>query len=81
MVYATSREGHRNYELFMVPVTGDTALPIPLRVTCAEGADLLPAISPDGRLLMWTSQRGEGRSSQLWIATITPDSALGNVRR
>ena len=54
VVYATSREGHRNYELFMVPVTGDTALPIPLRVTCAEGADLLPAISPDGRLLMWT---------------------------
>ena len=74
--YATSREGHRNYELFVVPVTADVALPIPLRVTTAEGADLLPAISPNGELLMWTCQRGDDRSSQLWIARIAPDSAI-----
>jgi len=76
VVYATSREGHRNYELFVVPVTADAALPIPLRVTTAEGADLLPAISPNGELLMWTCQRGDDRSSQLWIARIAPDSAI-----
>jgi hypothetical protein len=76
VVYATSREGHRNYELFVVPVTADVALPIPLRVTTAEGADLLPAISPNGELLMWTCQRGDDRSSQLWIARIAPDSAI-----
>jgi Tol biopolymer transport system component len=76
VVYATSREGHRNYELFVVPVTADAALPIPLRVTSAEGADLLPAISPNGEMLMWTCQRGDDRSSQLWIARIAPDSAI-----
>jgi Tol biopolymer transport system component len=76
VVYATSREGHRNYELFVVPVTADVALPIPLRVTTAEGADLLPAISPNGELLMWTCQRGDDRSSQLWIARIGPDSTI-----
>ena len=76
VVYATSREGHRNYELFVVPVTADAALPIPLRVTTAEGADLLPAISPNGEMLMWTCQRGDDRSSQLWIARIAPDSAI-----
>ena len=76
VVYATSREGHRNYELFVMPVTADATLPIPLRVTTAEGADLLPAISPNGELLMWTCQRGDDRSSQLWIARIAPDSAI-----
>jgi TolB protein len=79
VVYATSREGHRNYEVFAVdvPADDDPSLPRPRRVTAAEGADLLPAISPDGRLLMWTSQRGEDRSSQLWIARIGPDSPIG----
>jgi hypothetical protein len=45
-------------------------------VTTASGADLLPAISPDGQLLMWTAQRGEDRTSQLWIAHIGPESPL-----
>ena len=78
VTFATSREGHRNYEVFAVrvPPETDAALPVPQRVTAADGADLLPAISPDGRLLMWTSQRGEGRSSQLWIAGIAPESPL-----
>jgi hypothetical protein len=45
-----------------------------LRVTHAEGADVLPAFSADGKWMMWTSQRGpkaageERASSQLWIA-------------
>ncbi len=78
VAFATSREGHRNYEVFAVrvPTDGDADLPTPQRVTTADGADLLPAISPDGRLLMWTSQRGEGRSSQLWIAGIEDGSPL-----
>ena len=78
VVYATSREGHRNYEVFAVelPADDDPALPQPRRVTTAAGADLLPAVSPDGRLLMWTAQRGEDRTSQLWIAQIGPESPL-----
>jgi Tol biopolymer transport system component len=78
VVYATSREGHRNYEVFAVEIPSDTetSLPQPRRVTMASGADLLPAISSDGQLLMWTAQRGEDRTSQLWIARIAPESPL-----
>jgi hypothetical protein len=77
IVYASSRLGHDNYELLAVPAPKDRAAPLaqPRRVTCADGADLLPAISRDGRFLMWTSQRGPGRTSQLWIAFIA-DSGL-----
>jgi hypothetical protein len=76
-VFASSRVSHRNYEVFVVPVPPPNCpRPEPIRVTEAEGADLLPVISPDGRWLMWTSQRGEGRTSQLWIAGIGPDSAI-----
>lgn len=45
------------------------------RVTFADGADVLPVFSPDGKYMMWTSQRGpkldseEKPSSQLWIAS------------
>ena len=50
----------------------------PLRITDHDGADVLPAFSPDGALLMWTASRGgEGggraATSQLWVSRI--DSA------
>jgi len=38
------------------------------RITDHPAADVLPVFSPDGKKLMWTSTRGEGGSSQLWIA-------------
>ena len=78
IVYASSRVGHDNYELLAVPVPADHAAPLgqPRRVTHAGGADLLPAISPDGKLLMWTSQRGAGRSSQLWLAQMSQNDLL-----
>jgi len=48
----------------------------PLRLTDHPGADVLPAFSPDGTLLMWTASRdttgGRTPSSQLWVAR--PDS-------
>ena len=44
----------------------------PLRLTDHPGADVLPAFSPDGTLLMWTASRdttgGRTPSSQLWVA-------------
>ena len=47
----------------------------PLRITDHEGADVLPAFSPDGSLLMWTSGRGgdaggRGPASQLWVSRL-----------
>jgi hypothetical protein len=81
LVFGSSEYGHQNYEIIAVPVDmnalddGLTPDRIPhRRVTFAPGADLLPAFSPDGSLLMWTAQRGEPGpgearpSSQIWIA-------------
>jgi TolB protein len=59
----------------------------PLRITDHEGADVLPAFSPDGTLLMWTASRGgEGggraATSQLWVSRINAaaiDAALEPV--
>ena len=78
IVYASSRVGHDNYELLAVPVPTDRAAPIaqPRRVTHAAGADLLPAISRSGTLLMWTSQRGTDHSSQLWLANMSQNDLL-----
>ena len=78
IVYASSRVGHDNYELLAVPVPTDRAAPIaqPRRVTNAAGADLLPAISRAGTLLMWTSQRGTDHSSQLWLANMSQNDLL-----
>ena len=47
----------------------------PLRLTDHEGADVLPAFSGDGGLLMWTASRdadGAGRAatSQLWVSRL-----------
>jgi TolB protein len=57
-----------NYDLYWMNVeTGKTT-----RLTFAPGADVLPVFSPDGKKLMWTSNR-DGRSpTQLWIADFTP---------
>jgi len=37
------------------------------RITDHKGADVLPVFSPDGKQLMWTSNRTADGSSQLWI--------------
>ncbi len=38
------------------------------QITFDADADVLPVFSPDGTKLMWTSNRSEDGSSQLWIA-------------
>ncbi len=88
LVYASSAVAHSNYEVFAITLdwnklrslpkdanaAASAATCTPWRVTHAPGADVLPAFSPDGKWLMWTSQRGEKlegeakASSQLWIA-------------
>ena len=80
LLYTTSEQGHQNYEIYAVEAPigiRQGVKPQDLRrrrVTHAAGFDGLPAFSPSGDLLMWTSQRGPKRgdeeraSSQLWIA-------------
>lgn len=38
------------------------------RITDHPTADVLPVFSPDGKRLMWTSNRGADHTSQLWVA-------------
>ena len=68
IIYATSKHGHSNYELYLMNVdTGDEE-----RITFHEGFDGLPVFSPDGKRLMWTSSgRTADRKSQLFIADFT----------
>lgn len=58
--------GRPNYDLYWM----DVAKKVPLRLTFAPGADVLPVFSPDGKKVMWTSSR-DG-VSQLYIADFTP---------
>jgi TolB protein len=85
LVYGSSEVGHHNYEVFAVRVDADSLRGMAgegtvrveaprVRVTHAEGADVLPVFTADGRWMLWTSQRGpraEGESrpsSQVWAA-------------
>jgi len=81
LIYATSEISHDNYELFTIEApVGASAAKAPSelvrrRITNAAGFDGLPVISPDGALLMWTSQRVAGApdkkgASQIWLAEI-----------
>jgi len=83
LVYGTSEVSHRNYEVFLLDADPGSiapntpASPGPMRygtgarrITHADGADVLPAFTSDGRTMMWTSQRGEGGTSQLWVADV-----------
>jgi len=67
-----------NYDLWIARYTIDgTRFTIgpPVRITDHEGADVLPAFSPDGTLLVWTASRdgdggGRGATSQLWASRL-----------
>lgn len=64
VVFTTSIHGHRNYEVYWLNIeTGAQR-----RITYSPRFDGLPVISPDGRKMMWTSQRGSDESSQIFIA-------------
>ncbi len=80
LVYGTSAEGHWNYEVYAIAFNPDqpAAAARTRRVTQANGADVLPVFSPDGKYMMWTAQRGplaageQRASSQIWIAEVVP---------
>ncbi len=85
LVYASSQVGHRNYEVFAIWADASKGTQ-PVRITQADGADVLPVFSPDGRHLMWTAQRGElaqdedRPSSQLWIADVDGEAIRAKLR-
>ena len=63
-----------NYDLWLMRYTksADQIAPGPItRITDHSSADVLPVFSPDGRRLMWTSNRSADHSSQLWIGDFT----------
>jgi Tol biopolymer transport system component len=65
IIFSTSLTGPRNFELYLVDSAG--ARP-PVRVTASEGFDGLPAFSPDGNTLAWSSTRGGGEGAQIFLA-------------
>lgn len=80
LVYGNSGADHTNYEVDAVEV--DPGKPPQelrhRRITFADGADILPVFSTDGKLMAWASQRGpmiDGEtkpSTQVWIAECVP---------
>jgi Tol biopolymer transport system component len=59
-----------NYDLWLMKYTvqdGEFYRGRTWRITDHESADVLPVFSPNGKQLMWTSNRSKDRSSQLWI--------------
>ncbi len=81
LIYGSSEVSHGNYEVFAVEAGaaklrgGAKAADLKrVRITQANGADVLPVFSPDGKTMMWTAQRGpmvageQKASSQLWVA-------------
>jgi Tol biopolymer transport system component len=77
LIYTTSQVGHHNYEVFIMDADsgersgsrGTTKYGTRVRrVTSADGFDGLPVFDSTGGRMMWTSQRGEDRESQLWAA-------------
>ena len=68
IVYATSRHGHQNYELYVMRDDGSHNV----RITYTDGADILPVFSPDRKYLMWTSKRAPDHTTQIFVAKFRP---------
>lgn len=68
IIYATSKHGHTNYELYVMRDDGSHNL----RITYTDGADILPVFSNDGKYLMWTSKRAPDHTTQIFVARFRP---------
>jgi Tol biopolymer transport system component len=65
LIFASNQEGFANFELYLVDAQGKRD---PLRVTHTDGFDGPPVFTPDGNRLSWTSKRGAGKTSQIYLA-------------
>lgn len=73
VIFTANKLGFANFELFLVDAAGTRE---PLRVTFTDGFDGLPAFSPDGSKLLWTSSRAPDGKSQLFLANWNHAAAL-----
>ncbi|MDE0595099.1 MAG: M28 family peptidase [Roseibacillus sp.] len=73
LIFGTNLNGFANFELYLVDAAG---LKEPVRVTWTDGFDGLPAFSPDGTRLSWTSKRSGRAGSQIFLATWNHQAAL-----
>lgn len=73
LIFATNKHGFANFELYLVDADGKQE---PVRVTHTAGFDGLPAFTPDGRQLAWTTNRTAEKKSQLFIANWNHSAAL-----
>ncbi|MEX2577990.1 MAG: M28 family peptidase [Verrucomicrobiales bacterium] len=65
LIFATNKHGFENFELYLVDAAGEKE---PVRVTHTDGFDGLPAFSPDGAKLSWTTNRTPSKQSQIFLA-------------
>ncbi|MCB0515044.1 MAG: M28 family peptidase [Chitinophagales bacterium] len=65
IIFASNKLGFENFELYITAADGSTQ---PVRVTFTDGFDGLPVFSPDGKTLVWTSNRTADAKAQLFIA-------------
>ena len=65
VIFASNPEEPGNFELYIVDARGKSE---PVRVTFSDGFDGLPAFSPDGRTLAFTSSRTADRKPQIFLA-------------
>jgi len=73
LIFATNKHGFENFELYLVDSRGAKE---PVRVTHTTGFDGLPAFSPDGKTLSWTSNRTPTKQSQIFLAGWNHGAAL-----
>ena len=73
LIFATNKHGFANFELYLVDAEGQHQ---PVRVTHTAGFDGLPAFTPDGRQLAWTTNRTAGKKSQIFLASWNHSAAL-----
>ncbi len=73
VAFASNKLGFSNFEVYLVDAKGSKE---PVRATFTDGFDGLPVFSPDGKQLMWTSNRTENEKSQLFIGRWDHAAAL-----
>ena len=78
VLFASNKLGFGNFEIFMVDVEGTKE---PVRVTYTDGFDGLPVPTPDGKSLVWTSNRHGEKGGQLFTARWNHEKALEAMER